>query len=1707
MASSWRTRPVFVSSTFRDMQAERDHLVRTVFPHVVEQLAKRRARVQSIDLRLGVETTSVADEQHKEHLVLKVCLDEIERSRPFLIALVGDRYGWVPARERMDAVVEERGFETDTAGKSVTALEIEFGVFKNPSQSPRSFFYLREPLPYHRMDARTRALFSDELATDEGHEDRWRRLGQLKTEIWKRLGSQCRTYRATWDEKANKVTGLAQFGELVTHDLLNALIAEADELENLAPPSELDEFIERRSERFVGREDTVKRLIDHATSSAEDDTRVVCIVGVPGSGKSALFAHTYRQLETRRDLWVLPHASGISPTASDVDVVLRGWTRELATRLGIANPVEDSPGGQELEECFRVTLARACAGRRVVILIDALDQLEHSMRGLHVTWLPRLWPSNARLIATTLPGTQVEALRARPGSRVEELRPIDAFEAEAIARGVYERYHRRPNADTIGELLAKKRPDGSPASESPLWIALAAEQLNLLDQDDFVRADLDFAGTAEQRLSQMVLGEARALPPTVAELYARAFERAERAYGAGLTRATVALIGLSRTGLREQDLLALLPRVARLLAPEEPDPGHGQLDLARLRRGLRAHLVRRGAEERWDFFHRQARVAVEAGIASDATTREQVHRAVLEHLAGLDDEDPLLDEAMFHMVRGEMRVETARFYAAIEGAGCAVATATLASLIAERAGGGEVLEWTLSLLDEADLDPNTVGRLCNQFLFDLLGGIANVTNLDTRQRLVDRVRARLAMLAAAEPSNADWQRLLAVSLGRRGDLLHAQGDTGAALEAYRSGLAIRERLAAADPSNVGLQDDLSKGQSDVGDVLLEQGDAEAALAWFRSSLAISERLAAADSSDVRRQRDLSLGHGRVGDVLRVQGHTHAAVEFFRAALAIDERLAARDPSNGDSQHDLSIGHTQLGDMLLAQGNARAALESFRAALAIDERLTTSDPSNPSWQHSLAITHTKVGDVLLVQGDSQAALASFRVSLSVRARLSGADPTNARWQRDLSVSHGRVGRVLLAQGDSQAALESFRLALAVDERLTTSDPLNANWRYDLASTCTTVGDVLLVQGDTKAALELFRSALHIFVRLSAADPTNASWQHGVSVSHERMGEVHLAQGDANAALSSLRSALTIDERLTAIDPSNMEWRRAAAACQVKIGDILLAQGDSKAALSSFRTSLALLESLAASDPSNGERRFDVAVMKAKVGDALLAQGDAKTALACFRSALVLDERLLASDPANAEWRRDLSVNHEKVGDALLAQGDSVAALASFRAALAIGEALVASDPSNATWQRILSTSLCKVGDLLLAQGDAQAALASLNSSLAIDKRLVASDSSNAEWQRDVAATLQMIGEVALAQDDTKTALPAFRSALAIAKRLAAANPTNGGGQRDLAGAHGMVASALLVQGNAAAALASFRASLSVSKRLAASDPANQGWQHDLAARHHLVGIALLDQGESKQALASFRASLAIRKKLVASEPSNLAWQHHLSCAHEKVGEVLLGQGAAKRALASFRASLAIRKRLVASDESNAEWQHDASVTLEKLGDALVADGSQKRALSSFRASLAIREKLTASHGSNAEWHHDLSVSHDKVGEVLLAMGDAEAALASFRLVLDIRERLAANDPTNAQRQHYLVVALGQIAAMYGKGVDLRQGTACLVRSRDLLVAMRSHGMELAPPSAQWLEALTDSPPEQVLVELSSSDNAPSARFTPVPGRRR
>ncbi|MCC6797329.1 MAG: DUF4062 domain-containing protein, partial [Candidatus Hydrogenedentes bacterium] len=65
---------VFVSSTFKDLQPERNALQQHVFPKLREYCQMRRARFQAIDLRWGVSGEASLDQQ-----TMNICIQELER--------------------------------------------------------------------------------------------------------------------------------------------------------------------------------------------------------------------------------------------------------------------------------------------------------------------------------------------------------------------------------------------------------------------------------------------------------------------------------------------------------------------------------------------------------------------------------------------------------------------------------------------------------------------------------------------------------------------------------------------------------------------------------------------------------------------------------------------------------------------------------------------------------------------------------------------------------------------------------------------------------------------------------------------------------------------------------------------------------------------------------------------------------------------------------------------------------------------------------------------------------------------------------------------------------------------------------------------------------------------------------------------------------------------------------------------------------------------------------------------------------------------------------------------------------------------------------------------------------------------------------------------------------------------------------------------
>ena len=370
------------------------------------------------------------------------------------------------------------------------------------------------------------------------------------------------------------------------------------------------------------------------------------------------------------------------------------------------NPgLSGNASAEDVENVFYSLLHRAGAQWRVVLLLDALDQSEQTPRGKYLTWLkPGRLPAAARVIATAIPCQATEALAKAAGVRMIDLEPLTLKEAEEIAHGVWAQYHRQISPEVLGVLTGKRSSAGKPAYGNPLWLTLALEQLNLLDADDFERAERTFAGSSTERMRALLLETAERMPADIEGLYGWLLAQTEKTFGVARARAFATVIALSRAGWRETDLLDLVPRIAPLMTP----PGNGSggvlsgvspfddLQLAALRRGFRAHLVRRGEGGHLDFFHAQMRRAVERMYLADENLRRVVHSSISDYLETLPESDPMVPvERMRQLIGEHDALRAARYYATLDASGNAEP--------GERVGSSwTLIDWIL----EGERDPS-----------------------------------------------------------------------------------------------------------------------------------------------------------------------------------------------------------------------------------------------------------------------------------------------------------------------------------------------------------------------------------------------------------------------------------------------------------------------------------------------------------------------------------------------------------------------------------------------------------------------------------------------------------------------------------------------------------------------------------------------------------------------------------------------------------------------------------------------------------------------------------------------------------------------------------------------------------------------------------------------------------------------------------------
>lgn len=1165
------------------MHAERDWLGTHVFPELAERLRTRFHHLEVVDLRWGVDVAGSDLEQTRELVVLKVCLGEIERSRPFLIGLIGDRYGWIPPAERAASAAAEMKFESPVHGKSVTEIEIAYGVLHRPEQSARSWFYIRDPLPYDRMPRNISARYSDAYGDRPDMLERLEKMASLKALLRTRLPERVRSYAADWDPVSRSVVGLDAWGKQVVSDLWADLEAETASFLRSAPATwqdqdrwVLDEFVETKTRGFVGRTAITSTLLELATSSTAEDRRWgACVTGEAGAGKSSLFAHVCRSLRERHVL-VLFHAAGIASRSTEVSRMVRRWVGELAHFLDERDPLNDAASSEEIDDTFSRLLVRAASRIRVVVLVDAIDQFEPTPRGSAFLWLPTTWPMNARFIATAVLGLHTETLLKRSGIEEDPLTSLQSDEAIDIVRGICQRYHRTINQEVLDAILEKRRDPSSLALSNPLWLELATEALNLLQAEAYGEADERFAElSGDQRIVRLLLSVVETLPADVEGLYMWTLDDAKRRLGGRWTRAFVDVIAVSRAGWRESDLARLMP----ILCGETWDP----LRFATLRRWLRAHVTQRGAYAQWNFAHAQLQRAVLDRLG-DSKATVSMHETITRHLETLSPDDPLrCNELMFHLIRVGDPVRVARHYAehGLPSAALTAATGALADFVAT--GITENL-WVGSLTTRSGLDPSERGVVARRFSVSLNLALQERVGLPPRLLILRSAERALMELTDSDRQKVGWQAALAENQLALGDLLNSRGDFQAARATYESAWAAAERVHRAGHEHGDAELWMMMASSNIGALDQIRGDRVAALAAYRRALSVAQAAATRSPDDSVWSRNVSVNHVRIGDLLALQEDHATALDEYKRALKIRQELATVPADSAIwpreiQLRDVLVCHTKIGDSLRAQGQIDAAMAELRNALVIGERLIALDPTRLAWRRELAQINTVLGHCSSDVGELVDARRHYGDAFAIRTMLSRADPTNTQWLDDLWLTCLDVGKSAQRLGELDAAVGAFHEAVSITRRLAQLKSGHTMWTSGLLRSYELLAGAFEAGDDTKSAIVAHRDRARLLEEATTAGRPDAEALWDLSWTYARIGSLLAKQGEAQWATKAYQSSVVVAERLAQIRTNDAGLLRDIAVSLYKIGGLLLSEDDLDGAHAAFLRAREVLRGMA------------------------------------------------------------------------------------------------------------------------------------------------------------------------------------------------------------------------------------------------------------------------------------------------------------------------------------------------------------------------------------------------------------------------------------------------------------------------------------------------------------------------------------------------
>ena len=493
---------IFISSTFQDMQAERDHLITKVFPRLQEEAARRGVYVVPLDLRWGI-----TEEESKSGKVLQICLEEIDNSRPFFIGLIGNRYGWCPPLEELDQneILKERWgdwIENDIRhGLSITEIEIQYGVLR-AKYDLNAFFFIK--------------------GQEDCEIDNQEKLRKLKQTIRENKRYPVHDYYSTED--------LGEQVENAFLEVLNKYFSPGNlsELEKELAAQKV--FQMSRTEIYVPKNSYYADL-DRFLHNPNQPFYVV--VGESGTGKSALLANWAERIKDDAEWTIFFYPIGNRKKDSNIIDLLTTIYKEVCETFSIQCEEDIDKSNNENEIVAK--LAAAAANHKILIIWDGINQLASDSHSISYTYLPNQISSNIKIIFSTTPyDKSMELIKQRRFPHMT-LSLLEEDDREIIAKKYLRHLRKNLTPDQMSRIIK------GPNNNNALVLKTLLNELVNFGKHEEIDKYIDHYLQAT----------------TTKEFFNLVIKRFETSYGSSLVSTCLAAIAFSSYGLSESEIIEI----------------------------------------------------------------------------------------------------------------------------------------------------------------------------------------------------------------------------------------------------------------------------------------------------------------------------------------------------------------------------------------------------------------------------------------------------------------------------------------------------------------------------------------------------------------------------------------------------------------------------------------------------------------------------------------------------------------------------------------------------------------------------------------------------------------------------------------------------------------------------------------------------------------------------------------------------------------------------------------------------------------------------------------------------------------------------------------------------------------------------------------------------------------------------------------------